>query len=114
MLRTLALLLLVGLATTVTRDSARADERDEDAVELPCSGYDRIRRELDEEYAEEPVSLGLQSNGRLLQVFTSEETGTWTIVSMAPNGTACVVAAGDNWESLTPKRDQTLVGSHGA
>jgi hypothetical protein len=114
MSRILALLLLVGLATTFTCDAAKAEEPADEGVELPCSGYEQIRRELDEQYAEEPVSLGLQSNGHLLQVFASEESGTWTIISMAPNGTACVVAAGANWETLAPKRDETLVGSDGA
>lgn len=78
--------------------------------DLPCSGYDQIRRELDEQYAEEPVSLGLQSNGNLLQVFASSESGTWTIVSMSPNGTACVVAAGASWENLVQPAADPLLG----
>jgi hypothetical protein len=47
-------------------------------------------------------TLGLQSNGNLLQVFASEATGTWTLVTMHPSGTACLIGAGDSWE-ISPK-----------
>ena len=57
---------------------------------LPCHAYAEIARQLGTTYAEAPVSLGLQSNGNLLQVFSSAESGSWTIVSIAPDGSpAC-------------------------
>ena len=34
----------------------------------------------------------------------SERTGTWTLVTMHPNGTACLVGAGNGWDTL-PKPD---------
>jgi hypothetical protein len=46
------------------------------------------------------VAFGLQSNGNLLQVYSSEEKGTWTVVSTTPTGMSCIVAAGKRWESL--------------
>ncbi len=70
--------------------------------ELPCTDYRRIRAELGQTYAEEPVSAGLQSNGHLLQLFASAERDSWTMVSLAPDGQACVVAAGADWRSLRP------------
>ncbi len=71
--------------------------------ELPCSGYEQIRAELGQHYAEAPVSIGLQSNGHLLQLFASAGRDTWTMVSLSPDGQACVVAAGSNWQSLKPE-----------
>lgn len=65
---------------------------------LPCHRYEEIRKELGARYAEAPVSLGLQTNGNMLQVFASRERRTWTIVSTSPTGLACIVAAGDGWE----------------
>ena len=53
---------------------------------------------------EAPVSLGLQADGNLLQVFSSPATGSWTIVSTSPGGLACVLAAGQNWETVTPAK----------
>lgn len=92
-----SLLLEVG---TVNAQTSFAVQR------LPCHAYAEIARQLGATYAEAPVSLGLQSNGNLLQVFSSAESGSWTIVSVAPDGSACVLAAGQHWETVTPaKRD---------
>lgn len=71
---------------------------------IPCFSYAEVVRQLKGTYAEAPVSLGLQSNGNLLQVFSSAESGTWTILSTSPDGNACVLAAGNNWELVKPAR----------
>jgi hypothetical protein len=69
-------------------------------VRLPCFSYAEVARQLKGTYEEAPVSLGLQANGNLLQVFNSAKSGSWTIVSTSPDGTACILAAGRNWENL--------------
>ena len=71
---------------------------------IPCFPYKDVARQLAGSYAEAPASLGIQSNGNLLQVFTSADTGSWTIVSTTPDGLACVLAAGERWESLPPPK----------
>ncbi|HMR33148.1 MAG TPA: hypothetical protein PKA13_18340 [Geminicoccaceae bacterium] len=72
---------------------------------IPCHSYAEIARQLDNRYKESPVSLGVQTNGNLLQVFASPESGTWTILSTSPTGTTCVIAAGKSWESLKISND---------
>ena len=67
---------------------------------MPCHNASEIAKQLSSRYAEAPVAFGLQSNGNLLQVYSSEEKGTWTVVSTTPTGTSCIVAAGKRWESL--------------
>ena len=67
-----------------------------------CHDYKEIVRQLGTRYEEVPVSTGLQTNGNLIQVFASPRTGTWTILSVAPDGTGCVLAAGRGWETTTP------------
>lgn len=71
-------------------------------VGMPCGDRAELARQLGAAYAEAPVSLGLQNSGDLLEVFASSRTGSWTIVSTAPDGEACVVAAGERWESVGP------------
>jgi hypothetical protein len=83
--------------------SAQADEGERARV-IPCFRYADVTRQLQGAYAETPISLGIQSNGNLLQVFASADTGSWTIVSTTPDGMACVLAAGNNWESVAPAR----------
>jgi hypothetical protein len=67
---------------------------------VPCSDYASIAQQLGARYEEAPVSLGLQSNGNVLQVFASATSGTWTVVSLTPSGYACILAAGESWESI--------------
>ena len=50
-------------------------------------------------YAENPVAMGLASNGGVVEVLASEK-GTWTLLVTMPNGVSCVIAAGESWEAL--------------
>jgi hypothetical protein len=34
----------------------------------------------------------------VIEVYSSEETGTWTILVTRPDGTSCLLAAGQRWE----------------
>ena len=77
---------------TVAGNAAAADEQ------LPCTGFEHLARFLAQTYDERPVSVGLQSNGQLLQSFASAGNGSWTAVTTSPGGTACVVATGRDWE----------------
>ncbi len=72
---------------------------------LPCHDYQKIVETLGKRYGETPTSLGLQTNGHVLQVFTSPESGSWTILSVAPTGVGCIVAAGKNWHEQQPSRN---------
>lgn len=54
---------------------------------------------LKKRYQEEPVSMGLAGNGGVVEVFASTK-GSWTIIVTRPTGVACVVSAGEAWESL--------------
>lgn len=69
----------------------------------PCGPAPKIAKGLQDKYGESPVSIGLQGNGNLLQVWASEERGTWTIVTTTPQGQSCIVAAGRLWENLPSK-----------
>jgi hypothetical protein len=68
------------------------------AAEPTCHRYDQVVTHLGRKYQEVPVGRGLQTNGQLLQLFASRRTGTWTVISTKPDGTTCVVAAGEDWE----------------
>lgn len=71
-----------------------------------CHDYKSLVAELDSRYDEEPVSLGVQTNGDLLQVFSSKEQRTWTILSVSPSGKGCILAAGRSWESVPVSRPE--------
>ena len=66
----------------------------------PCHDAIEIAKQLSKKYEEAPIAFGLQSNGNLLQIYTSESKHTWTVVSTTPSGKSCIVAAGKRWETM--------------
>lgn len=71
-----------------------------DAAPYPCAPASAFAEQLSSKYGEAPIAFGLQSNGNLLQVWVSEEKGTWTVVSTTPAGMSCIIAVGKGWEQL--------------
>lgn len=55
---------------------------------------------LAEGYGETRQSMGLGANNSVIEVFASDETGTWTITVTMPNGMTCLVASGQAYEAL--------------
>jgi hypothetical protein len=85
---------LVLTALTVPMAAAEAG--------TPCSKRSDVIAELGKKYKEAPVAIGLASNGNLLEVLTSTDGSTWTIIQTAPTGIACMVAAGEGWQPKEP------------
>lgn len=52
---------------------------------------------LDERYSEKSIAGGLESSGRLIEVFVSPDGKTWSMVLTTPDGTSCIIAAGEEW-----------------
>jgi hypothetical protein len=71
-----------------------------------CAARAQVVERLAERYGETLVSMGMHANSGVVEVYASEATGTWTILVTTPDGTACLIAAGEMWESdaapLTP------------
>ena len=71
------------------------------AQQLPCGERDKILTKLGTDYAERQVSVGLASNGSVLEVMASPG-GTWTMILTKPEGGSCIVATGRSWEDVQP------------
>lgn len=65
-----------------------------------CGQRDTVLSRLAERYGETRQSIGLGSNNAVMEVFASDETGTWTITVTMPNGMTCLVASGQAFETL--------------
>lgn len=55
---------------------------------------------LAEKYGETPRMLGIGSGGVVVEVFASDETGTWTITVTRPDGFTCFLGAGQSFENI--------------
>jgi hypothetical protein len=63
---------------------------------------------LGQTYDEAPVAGGIASNGSVLEVFTSPDGNSWTIVLTSPDGTSQVMAAGETWLELLKLKGERI------
>jgi len=69
---------------------------------FPCGDRADMIGKLESKYGERPIGGGVTAAGGLVQVFTSESGETWSIVVFGPDGKACLIGAGDDWQQLKP------------
>ena len=86
---TAAAALYIPSATDVAAQNARN-----------CGPREAVVDRLAEGYGETRQSMGLGANNSVVEVFASDETGTWTITVTTPNGMTCLVASGQSFEKL--------------
>lgn len=86
---TMAAALFVALTTDV---SAQARN---------CGPRELVVARLAEKFKESRQSMGLGANNQVMELFASDETGSWTITVTMPNGLTCLVASGQAFEPLT-------------
>ncbi|MEM7318502.1 MAG: hypothetical protein AAF408_05705 [Pseudomonadota bacterium] len=65
-----------------------------------CAPRDVVLKKLTENYGETRHGIGLVPQGSVMEVFASTETGSWTITVTMPDGTTCLVASGQSYETL--------------
>lgn len=65
-----------------------------------CAPRETVVDRLAEKYGESRQSMGLGANNAVIEVFASEETGTWTITVTSVHGMTCLVASGQAFESI--------------
>ena len=63
-----------------------------------CGVREVILDRLSGQYGETRRGMGLGTNNGIVEVFASEETGTWTITVTMPDGRMCLVASGESYE----------------
>ena len=66
----------------------------------PCMKRSAFLRELETNYGEVPVALGVAADGKVIEIVASRHTGTWTIIVTHPSGVACGIAAGVDWQEV--------------
>ena len=87
-------LALVAAATVSITTPALAQQQQN------CGARKAVVDRLIEKYGESRQSIGMAPKGRVVEVFASPETGTWTITVTSPNGMMCLVASGQSYENL--------------
>ena len=71
------------------------------AVAQPqCDQRDSVLQILQQKYKEAPVALGVTHNGGLVEVLSTGNGTTWSIIVTTPQGMSCLVAAGEGWRAM--------------
>ncbi len=100
-----------GAIATIILAGTSAMALAQDATQQPqtraCTDRTAALDHLSKKYAEEPVAMGLASNGGMLEVLSTDNGQTWTILLTMPSGMSCMLATGEDWERLNP----TVTGS---
>jgi hypothetical protein len=65
-----------------------------------CGPHDNVADELAKQYGEAPHAMGLAQDNTVMELYAAE-TGTWTLTVTLANGQTCLVAAGQNFETIT-------------
>jgi len=89
LLLAVAVLILIGIAT-----QGKAQQN--------CGPIENVFATLSQKYGEQPLSQG-QTPQALFQFWANTVTRSWTIVAILPYGAACLVASGENYETIAPE-----------
>ncbi len=86
--------LLLGTALAVFSSAAGAQSQSQ------CNTRDSVLSLLASKYKESPVAVGVTNTGGLVEVLSTGDGNTWTIIVTTPQGMSCLVAAGEGWRAL--------------
>lgn len=65
-----------------------------------CAAHEQVKQRLATGYGESRQVIAMSADSSVLEVFASDETGTWTITVTKAGGLTCIVAAGQHYQHL--------------
>ncbi len=71
-----------------------------------CAPHDVLVGQLEQQFSEKPIGRGLTLQGHVMELLTSEDGMTWTVVGRTPQGVSCVLWHGLNWQQIGPESTQ--------
>ncbi len=98
-MNTASWILAASFAAAALMGPLRAHAQTQSQTQL-CGQRASVIGRLAEKYREAPVAIGVTSTGGMVEVLTTSDGTTWTIIMSNPNGTSCLVAAGEGWRAL--------------
>ncbi|MBO9445599.1 hypothetical protein [Ruegeria sp. R14_0] len=65
-----------------------------------CAPRDEVIKRLAETYGETRQGIGIARQGAVMEVYASDQSGSWTITVTLPDGMTCLVASGQAYETI--------------
>ena len=72
------------------------------AYAMSCAPRDGMVERLETQYKETLTARGLQNANALVEIFTSPETGSFTVLISRPDGISCIVSSGTHYFAEKP------------
>jgi hypothetical protein len=74
-------------------------------AQVSCGQRDKIVEWLAVEYKEAPIATGVSSKGSLIEVLSTHDGDTWTVIVTSPDGNSCMIASGQGWRAKPHELD---------
>lgn len=103
MVRSPKMTLLAAIATVALSGTAQAEPK--------CFDHGKILSQFANVYKEAPVAGGMTADGRLIEVLSTDDGLTWTLIVSKPDGESCVIMAGEGWRKMKPKLENLGPGA---
>ncbi len=68
--------------------------------QIGCGDRAAIAADLQQSHDENPAALGVTSAGTVMELWTARDGETWTLIVTLPDGSSCVVGAGQDWMAV--------------
>ena len=76
-----------------------------------CGDHATIVARLASQFGERRMGMGLAGSSSVLEIFASDETGTWSITVTSAGGPTCLVAAGQSYQTMDDPLPDTSEGA---
>ena len=73
-------------------------------AQMVCADRAQVLDYLTRHYSEQRIALGVAGAGGVIELLTQADGRTWTIILSRPDGSACVLATGEDWQRVSPKQ----------
>ncbi len=74
-------------------------------AQVPCGQRDKIVEWFAVKYNEAPIASGVSSTGSLIEVLSTHDGETWTLIITSPDGNSCMIASGQGWRAKPHELD---------
>ena len=94
------IVLIAGLIGIMAFDLLSTTPARAQAATMGCGLRSDIAAELKQTHEENPIALGVTSVGTVMELWTARDGETWTLLVTLPDGSSCVVGAGQDWMAV--------------
>ena len=65
-----------------------------------CAPREEVIKRLTQTYGETRQGIGIARRGAVMEIYASDQSGSWTITVTLPDGMTCLVASGQAYEAM--------------